>query len=145
MKTIRHQQTPTLPPPLPNYAVNKTRRGFKFGMWLLGIFGAFIALLMLAILTSKIDRNAPATLRAGDLDLIPVATSEQALSDFTAYANAYDPAGSERMVLSRRVFRVPAGTHVTVLDAGFTSSRISIRDGQHAGEIAYTYPEWIER
>jgi hypothetical protein len=113
-------------------------------IWL-GIGALFGLLIIIGFFADKRDLNRPATLHVEGLDEIPVAISESALSDFTALASAGDNIGKGQLVLTGKIFRVPSDTHITILSCSLTSCRFSIRDGDHAGQIAYTYAEWIAR
>jgi hypothetical protein len=115
------------------------------------VFGAIVAFSLLFLCAAIVgishsgeSLDKPATLQEpGGLDPIPVATSASALSDFTALASAGNNAGKEELVAAGKIFRVRAGTRVTVLSAGMTSCRFRIDDSEHAGETGYTYAEWV--
>lgn len=100
---------------------------------------------LLAINKNSAIASPPAELRANDLDEIPVATSERALRDFVTYTSAepVDHVGRAQLELNGEIFRVSAGTHVTVMGGGWTSVRVHIRDGAFAGEEGFVPPEWI--
>jgi hypothetical protein len=101
------------------------------------------------ILGRAIKRHAAepvqAIVHADGLDAIPMATSPDALHDFTALCNQEDNLGKLQLQAEGKIFRVNDRTRVTVLSNGSTACRIRVAEGEYEGKTAYVYSEWITR
>ena len=66
-----------------------------------------------------------------------VAVDEAAFDEFMRSAAANDSLGARRMALEGRIYFVPIGTRVRVIDLGMFRSRVRIMEGERVGAAGW--------
>jgi hypothetical protein len=72
-----------------------------------------------------------------------VAADAEALSQCISAVNAGDPYGTKELVAAGRLWLVPAGTSVVVLELAFFSRKVRILEGEHQGKAGWIPTEFV--
>jgi hypothetical protein len=74
-----------------------------------------------------------------------VAIDRAALDEFTKVSVAKDYYGLGQLIASGRLFEVPAGTRVLVIDSSVFSRKVRIMEGASAGQSGWLAYEFVSR
>ena len=88
-----------------------------------------------------------ATIEVEGLDKFLLATDEDAFDAFTKAATRRDEYGVAELVLRGKLFTVPTGTRVRVIDmGGFLGSRLQVRvmEGAQVGRSGWIATEFVK-
>lgn len=77
------------------------------------------------------------------LQTVLVAVDKPAFEALTKAAAAKDNEGMAELLLRGRVFSVPSGTRVRMIDIGLFKSEVRILDGDHYAESGWVPAEWV--
>jgi hypothetical protein len=70
-------------------------------------------------------------------DIIPVASSKEALERLTKLSIAHDHEGISELMLAGFVWTVPSGTKCRIIDLGFLTYEVRILDGERSGSTCF--------
>jgi hypothetical protein len=121
--------------------------------WFLVAIGCLIVGFVMALFNGC--PNAPPSLQIGqqarlhrtdggdDPPAFLVAADAKALSQCISAVNAGDPYGNKQLMAAGRLWLVPAGTSVVVLELAFFSRKVRILEGEHQGKAGWIPMEFV--
>ena len=72
-----------------------------------------------------------------------LAADEEAYDLMTEAAVARDELGLRDLAARDRIYSVPEGTEVRVLDLGFLSTKVRVQEGEHMGRVGWQAREFV--
>lgn len=90
------------------------------------------------------DVGSEATIQVPNLEVVYLAIDEQAFDEWTKACVAEDYIGMAQLQASGKVFTVPNGTKVLVIDSSFASIEVRILEGDAIGRSGWIPYEWVK-
>ncbi len=90
------------------------------------------------------DVGSEATIQMPNLEVVYLPIDEQALDEWTNACVAKDYIGMAQLEASGRVFTVPNGTKVLVIDSRFATRQVRVLEGDAFGKSGWLPYEWLK-
>ncbi len=94
--------------------------------------------------TPSVTIGSEAFIRAGNLDTVYLAVDKQSMDMWAKAGLAKDYIGMAQLEASGRIFPVPNGTKVLVIDSSFTLRKVRVLEGDAYGKSGWLPYEWVE-
>ncbi len=80
----------------------------------------------------------------GNLDKIMVCVDQESFDEMNKALAAKDGVGLGLLMLQLRIFEVPSGTKVKVIDVGLFKMKVRVLEGEQAGIAGWVPDEWVK-
>jgi hypothetical protein len=125
----------------------RAEQDHKFGSGCFPVVAVLVVVLIGLWIVGSVMNNKPGlgpTLTAGETgrlvcsgndasDVVALGVTKDDCDALVEAQTAHDKYGIRELLLTRRVYAIPCGTRVLVLDEGFTRDKVRIVDGEHVG------------